>query len=103
MNWARVRGIVFLIGFLPAVLSLGIVGFKSAVASSGFCMAVLKGAHEADKSLFPTGPPVVTLLVRAFLVRDSTDMQAMELQVIDFEKQIALGERDRLKMEYEAA
>merc|ERR1719456_570840 len=103
MNWARVRGIIFLVGFIPAIVSLALVVVKAAVASPGFCMAVLKGAHEADKKIFPNGPPLVTLLVRAFLVRDTTDMEAMELQIIDFDKKIAQNERDRLKKEFETA
>lgn len=103
MYWSRARGIIFLIGLLPAIISLALVIAKAAVVSRRACMAMLSAANTADKYLFPHGPAIVTLLVRAFLVRDTTDMQAMELQVMEFEKRIAHNERDRLKREYEAA
>lgn len=103
MYWARLRGVVFLIGLLPTLITLGLVIVKAAVASQGFCMAVLKAAAAADKSFFPSGPPVITVLVRAFLVRDTTDMQRMELQVYTYETKIAQAERDGFKSQFEAA
>jgi len=103
MYWARLRGTIFLIGFLPTVITLVLVIVKAAVASQGFCMAVLKGAAAADKKLFPDGPPVITVLVRAFLVRDTTDMARMELQVMKYETGIVQGERDSLRSQFEAA
>jgi len=101
MYWSRARGIIFLIGLLPTIIALVLVILKSSTASTG--MAVLKGAREADKKMFPNGPPIITLFVRAFLVRDSTDMANMELQILEFEKRIAQSARDKLKREYDAA
>jgi len=103
LDWARLRGIIFLIGLLPAVLGLAFTLAKAAVASKRAAMAMLKAANVVDSYLFEHGPPVTTLLVRAFLVRDTTDLRQMELQVLNFEKMIAQKERDRLKSEYEAA
>lgn len=101
MYWSRARGIIFLIGMIPTIIALVLVILKSSSHSTG--MAVLKGAREADKKMFPNGPPVITLLVRAFLVRDATDMANMELQILEFEKRIAQSARDKLKRELEAA
>lgn len=101
MYWSRVRGIIFLIALIPTIIALVLSFLKSTSSSTG--MQVLKAAREADKKLFPNGPPVVTLLVRAFLVRDATDMANMELQILEFEKRIAQAARDKLRKEYEAA
>lgn len=103
MLWARMRGIVFLVGLLPAIINLALAIVKKAVKSPAACTAVLQGADTVDKIIFPSGPSVVTVLVRAFLVRDPRDMEALELQVVEFQTQLKQHQRDKAKRDLDSA
>merc|ERR1719502_1579507 len=104
ITWARIRGILFLVGMVPALISLGLsLGKAFTMGNDNFCIGVLKAAHQADEKMFPNGPPVFSVLVRAFVVRNTTDEAAQELKIIDFERQIAEAGRNQVKADLEAA
>lgn len=103
LGWARVRGLIFLVGLVPVIINLAMVVVKAAAKSRSSSASVLSTTDSLDKALFPYGPPVITILARSFFVRDVTDMQALELKVMAFEKRMAKQEKDRLNAEYEEA
>jgi hypothetical protein len=103
LDWSRIRGCVFLIGLLPAIIGLAVVIAQIAAKSQAACTAMLKAAHAADKAVFPQGPAIITLLVRAFLIRDTADLKGMELQVLEFRRALSKSKRDKLKREYDMA
>lgn len=97
--WSRCRGCLFLIGLLPAIIGVGMSVVRLALQSPQFAQAMLQAAHAADNNLFPTGPPLCVVFVRAFFLRDSTDMASVELQVLRAEQYRITQEHDRLRAE----
>eukprot|EP00933_Yihiella_yeosuensis_P055678 TRINITY_DN5453_c0_g1_i1.p1 TRINITY_DN5453_c0_g1~~TRINITY_DN5453_c0_g1_i1.p1 ORF type:complete len:887 (+),score=212.12 TRINITY_DN5453_c0_g1_i1:27-2663(+) len=101
LYWSRIRGMTFLVGLIPAVLGFGMTAVKVLVNSHGFGQSVLEAASDADAAIFPAHAPVFTVLVRSFLVRDSTDMASVELQVLRAEENRIQRARDKMRQEKE--
>lgn len=99
----RVRGMAFLVGLLPALLTLGISLLRVSAANSAIGLSVLEAAHALDAQLLPQGPPVFVVLVRAFLVRDSNDTAGMELVVLRHEQRRQEYQRDLVRTELHIA
>eukprot|EP00927_Polykrikos_kofoidii_P057255 TRINITY_DN51379_c0_g1_i1.p1 TRINITY_DN51379_c0_g1~~TRINITY_DN51379_c0_g1_i1.p1 ORF type:complete len:830 (-),score=131.93 TRINITY_DN51379_c0_g1_i1:61-2550(-) len=92
LRWARFRGVMALLLFAPMAVNVVVQAVKFCVERRSFALAVLRMAQAADQNVFgpePTGIPLFTLLVRAFLVRDATDMASVELLVLRAEESMA--------------
>eukprot|EP00811_Abedinium_folium_P003978 NODE_1365_length_2504_cov_6.672276.p1 GENE.NODE_1365_length_2504_cov_6.672276~~NODE_1365_length_2504_cov_6.672276.p1 ORF type:complete len:549 (-),score=118.58 NODE_1365_length_2504_cov_6.672276:51-1697(-) len=96
---ARLRSLGFLIGFVPSLLGLLIGVTKVVGRSNALCTSVLASAQQLDDNWFPSGLPVAVLLVRAFLVRDSTDMAGLELLLLREEQKHLAERREVLRSE----
>mmetsp|Transcript_10345 Transcript_10345/g.24372 ORF Transcript_10345/g.24372 Transcript_10345/m.24372 type:complete len:283 (-) Transcript_10345:64-912(-) len=103
LDWARGREIIFLVGFVPMIVGVGVAAVRLAVSSPAFSQAVLETAANIDEANFPQGPPVCTILVRSFLVRDVTDIAGVKLQVARAEEAKLLRARDKVQAERDAA
>ncbi|CAJ1452395.1 unnamed protein product [Effrenium voratum] len=99
LDWARGRGIIFLIGLVPMLLTVVIAAVRLAVASDGFGQALLEAAASLDEAVFPQGPPIFTILIRSFVVRDVRDMAKVRLQVAKAEETKLASERDKMQSE----
>jgi len=103
LDWARGREVIFLVGFVPMIVGVGVAAVRLAVSSPAFSQAVLETAANIDEANFPQGPPVCTILVRSFLVRDVTDVAGVKLQVARAEEAKLLRARDKVQAERDAA
>ncbi|OLQ08208.1 hypothetical protein AK812_SmicGene8292 [Symbiodinium microadriaticum] len=95
LDWARGREIIFLVGFVPMIVGVGVAAVRLAVSSPAFSQAVLETAANIDE--------VCTILVRSFLVRDVTDIAGVKLQVARAEEAKLLRARDKVQAERDAA
>lgn len=102
LDWSRGRGVIFLIGLVPMLATVGLAAVRVAVSSSSFGQSLLEAAANLDEASFPHGPPVFTILVRSFVVRDVTDMAKIRLQVAKAEETKLTSARDKIQAEKDA-
>lgn len=102
LDWSRGRGVIFLIGLVPMLTTVGLAAVRVAVSSSSFGQSLLEAAANLDEASFPHGPPVFTILVRSFVVRDVTDMAKIRLQVAKAEETKLTSARDNIQAEKDA-
>lgn len=102
LDWSRGRGVIFLIGLVPMLATVGLAAVRVAVSSSSFGQSLLEAAANLDEASFPHGPPVFTILVRSFVVRDVTDMAKIRLQVAKAEETKLTSARDNIQAEKDA-
>eukprot|EP00929_Paragymnodinium_shiwhaense_P046782 TRINITY_DN23800_c0_g3_i1.p1 TRINITY_DN23800_c0_g3~~TRINITY_DN23800_c0_g3_i1.p1 ORF type:complete len:723 (+),score=185.18 TRINITY_DN23800_c0_g3_i1:78-2246(+) len=100
LRWARTRGCLFLLLFLPNALNLGFQLLRMLTENKGFALSVLRTAQDIDENLSPDFP-ICTLMVRAFLVRDTDDMAGMQLLVLQSEENLARAQCARVRVEKE--
>ena len=99
LDWARGRGVLFLIGMVPMLVTVGLAAVRVAASTSSFGQDLLEVAANLDEASFPQGPPVFTILVRSFVVRDVTDMAKIRLQVAKAEETKLTSDRDKIRAE----
>lgn len=98
------RGLIFLIGLVPMLCTVGLAALRLAASRPSFGRQVLEAAADLDDVAFPQGIPVFTILARAFLVRDVADMARVKLLVaraskskLSAQRQDLDGERERVE------
>eukprot|EP00928_Gymnodinium_smaydae_P094926 TRINITY_DN8062_c0_g2_i1.p1 TRINITY_DN8062_c0_g2~~TRINITY_DN8062_c0_g2_i1.p1 ORF type:complete len:647 (+),score=170.96 TRINITY_DN8062_c0_g2_i1:99-2039(+) len=98
----RMRIILFLVLFLPDLMSLGSMVGMILSNTTTYYKSCLRSAKAIDDAL-ALGFPFAGLITRAFLVRDSTDMVSLELRVQRSELDEIRLERLEREKELEAA
>eukprot|EP00928_Gymnodinium_smaydae_P011404 TRINITY_DN14210_c0_g1_i2.p1 TRINITY_DN14210_c0_g1~~TRINITY_DN14210_c0_g1_i2.p1 ORF type:complete len:814 (+),score=162.88 TRINITY_DN14210_c0_g1_i2:93-2534(+) len=97
LHWARTRGMIFILFLVPNIINLALTVVKIAIESPQVGVAVLQAANAMDTSVFPPpdGLPVFSTAVRAFLMRDASDLAGMEATLLQAEEGIARAEQQK--------
>lgn len=93
------RGLIFLIGLVPMLCTVGLAALRLAASRPGFGRQVLEAAADLDDVAFPQGIPVFTIAARAFLVRDVADMARVKLLAARASKSKLSAQRQGLDAE----
>jgi len=100
---AQGRAAAFLIGFIYHLGGIGFSLVKLGINSEAFAIGVVDAAHKLDQAAFPVGPPVFSIFVRSFLVRDASDLRSMELAIARSDQKRARAEQDQRQANLDAA
>lgn len=82
----RIRCTTFLLMLSYHFIVLVNAGGTLIIRNESFTEALVERAHDLDEDFSPSWMPIVTILVRAFLVRDQSDLDKMQLKILRSQK-----------------
>lgn len=79
---SRIYAFFYVASFLWSLLTLLIWVLESFIASRSLALQVLQKAWQVDEQCSPSGFPMVSILVRALLLRSEKDMAKMQASIL---------------------
>mmetsp|Transcript_19368 Transcript_19368/g.36223 ORF Transcript_19368/g.36223 Transcript_19368/m.36223 type:complete len:867 (-) Transcript_19368:81-2681(-) len=92
----RLYCFVYIVLLIYSIIGLVIWLVEALIMSQAVSLAILQKAWDFDSHYSPSGVPILSLLVRALLLRNKSDMAALELNILNSEIDELREQREEL-------